>query len=298
MREESIMKNITNSKFFSTLLFFLTVLVLAKLLWLVVSMLFLPKSGVDYTQKNRLKAFYYPIRLSNVKPRKAPVAIKSVAPPKATVKKVVIGNMNDYKLLAIYSSSDTLFVTIAKGAKTKVLGKGDSFNGFKLVSSVKDIAFFTKGGKDFERSLKIIKKAKTKKATPKSVNPKKVTNIAPNLVHKKGIIATDNGDRKVVSKGLLSSYTKDIDKVWKDIGIGEHKVNGVLTGFKVNFIKKNSDFEKLGLKRGDILTSINGQELDSYNAAFSFYKEMDSIENLTLSIKRNNQDMELEYEIQ
>ena len=111
-------------------------------------------------------------------------------------------------------------------------------------------------------------------------------------------MATDDGETKVVSKGLLSSYTKDIDKVWKDIGIGEHKVNGVLTGFKVNFIKRNSDFEKLGLKRGDILTSINGQELDSYNAAFSFYKEMDSIENLTLSIKRNNQNMELEYEIQ
>ena len=95
----------------------------------------------------------------------------------------------------------------------------------------------------------------------------------------------------------MSSYTKDIDKVWKDIGVGEHRVNGVLDGFKVNFVKRGSDFEKLGLKRGDILTAVNGQELNSYNAAFSFYKEMNNIENLTLSIKRNNQDMELEYEI-
>ena len=292
------MKNITNSKLFSTLLFFLTVLLIAKLVWLVVSVLFLPKSGVDYTQKDKLKAFYYPVRLSNVKPRKVTAPIKPTAIPKPTVKKVVVGNMNDYKLLGIYSSGDTLIVTIAKGAKTKVLGRGDSFNGFKLVSSLKDTAFFTKGGKDFERSLKIIKKAKSKKETHKTVAHKKIAKIAPSSLHKKGIISTGNGETKVVSRGLLSSYTKDIDKVWKDIGIGEHKVNGALTGFKVNFIKKNSDFEKLGLKRGDILTAINGQELDSYNAAFSFYKEMDSIENLTLSIKRNNQDMELEYEIQ
>jgi len=299
MIEENIMKNITNSKLFSTLLFFLTVLLIAKLVWVVISIFFLPKSGIDYTEKNKLKSFYYPVRLSNIKEHKvAPVVIKPTTRPKAPVKKVVPVTMNGYKLLAIYLAGDTLIVTVSKGAKTKVLGKGDVFNGFKLVSSLKDIAFFTKGGKQFELPLKNIKKAKTKKIARRKVAPKRVKNIAPPSVHKKGIVAAANGETKVVSKGLLSSYTKDIDKVWKDIGIGEYKVNGVLTGFKVNFIKKNSDFEKLGLKRGDILTSINGQELDSYNAAFSFYKEMDSIENLTLSIKRNNQDMELEYEIQ
>ncbi len=297
------MKNITNSRLFSTLLFFLTVLFIAKLLWLIASIFVLPKSGVDYTEKNKLKSFYYPVRLSNVKQRKAPVVIKAPVKPKPTPKKVIVENMKGYKLLALYVSGDTLISTISKGAKTKVLGKGESFNGFKLISSRANTALFNKGGKDFTLELKNIKKAKAKKTTSKKVKHKKVKHKrvahAPSKsLLKKGIVSSANGETKVVSKGLLSSYTKDIDKVWKDIGIGEHKVNGVLTGFKVNFIKKNSDFEKLGLKRGDILTSINGQELDSYNAAFSFYKEMDSIENLTLSIKRNNQDMELEYEIQ
>ena len=101
-----------------------------------------------------------------------------------------------------------------------------------------------------------------------------------------------------MKRGLLSSYTKDVEKIWKDIGISEYKVNGKLGGFKVNFVKRDSDFEKLGLKRGDILKSVNGQELNSYNAAFSFYKEIETVENLTLSIKRDNKDMELEYEIQ
>ena len=293
MIEESIMKNITNSKFFSTLLFFLTVLVVAKLIWLVLSLLFLPKSGVDYSQTDKLKPFYYPVRLSNSK-KNRPV----IAPPiiKSTVvaSKKVVENIDGYKLVAlIYSIDDLLVATISKGTKTKVLIKGESFNGFILKSAGEGYVLLTKGGKDFTLSLRNKKSKKSKKEIPKK-NPK----IVSNAIKKRGIVATSDGETKVVSKGLLSSYTKDIDKVWKDIGIGEHKVNGVLTGFKVNFIKKNSDFEKLGLKRGDILTSINGQELDSYNAAFSFYKEMDSIENLTLSIKRNNQDMELEYEIQ
>ncbi len=292
MKKGITMKNITNSKLFSTLLLFLTVLVLAKLIWMVFSMLFLPKSGVEYSEQSKLKAFYYPIRLSNIKKSK-PVKVVPVATPKPVIKKaVVLESMKDYRLLALYNTNDALVVTVAKGAKTKVLGKGETFNGFKLKSSGRNHALFNKGGKNFKLFLKNVKSVKATRPPAKQV-PKK----ASSLVKKKGIMATDDG-AKVVSKGLLSSYTKDIDKVWKDIGIGEHKVNGVLTGFKVKFIKRNSDFEKLGLKRGDILTSINGQELDSYNAAFSFYKGMDSIENLTLSIKRNNQDMELEYEIQ
>ena len=302
------MKNITNSRLFSTLLFFLTVLFIAKLLWLIASIVILPKSGVDYTEKNKLKSLYYPVRLSNVKQRKAPVVMKKApVKPKPTPKKVVVENMNGYKLLGLYVSSDKLIATISKGGKTKVLGRGESFNGFKLISSGENsegnFVLFNKNGKEFTLPFKRFKKAKVKKAKVKKtahkrVKHKRVAHISPKQVHKKGIVATDDEERKVVSRGLLSSYTKDIDKVWKDIGIGEYKVNGVLTGFKVNFVKKNSDFEKLGLKRGDILKSINGQELDSYNAAFSFYKDIGSIENLTLGIKRDNQDMELEYEIQ
>jgi general secretion pathway protein C len=286
------MKNITNSKLFSTLLFFLTVLVIAKLIWLVLSIQFLPKSGIEYSEKNKLKAFYYPVRLSNSKKYKPKVIVAPIDTKIIQPKKIVRG-MKDYKLLALYHTSELLVVTVAKGAKTKVLAQGELFNGFKLKSAGRDYALFNKDGKEFKLHLKNIKVKKAKKTAPK-----RVAKAVSRSVKKKGIIATDDGATKIVSKGLLSSYTKDIDKVWKDIGIGEHKVNGVLTGFKVNFIKRHSDFEKLGLKRGDILTAINGQELDSYNAAFSFYKEMDSIENLTLSIKRNNQEMELEYEIQ
>jgi general secretion pathway protein C len=286
------MKNITNSKLFSTLLFFLTVLVIAKLVWLIISIEFLPKSGVEYREKNKLKAFYYPVRLSNSKKNRPKVVVAPTATKRVKPKKIV-GNMKDYRLLALYNTRELLVVTVAKGATTKVLAQGEIFNGFKLKSAERDYALFDKNGKEFKLYLKNIKLKKAKKSAPK-----RVTKAVSHSVKQKGIVATDDGATKIVSKGLLSSYTKDIDKVWKDIGIGEHKVNGVLTGFKVNFIKRHSDFEKLGLKRGDILTAINGQELDSYNAAFSFYKEMDSIENLTLSIKRNNQEMELEYEIQ
>lgn len=99
------------------------------------------------------------------------------------------------------------------------------------------------------------------------------------------------------SKKILNSYSQNIEKTWKDIGIEEYRVNGQLKGFKINFIKKGSDFEELGLKKGDIIQSVNGVELTSYKSAYTFYGTMDNISELTLGIKRDNQDMELEYDI-
>lgn len=284
------MKNITNSRLFSNLLFILTIVVIAKVIWLIISLLFLPKSGIEYASTAKVKPLFYKVKLANSSPIK-------VAPVTTTNVKKSVGDMKGYKLLALYNSTDTLVVTVEKAKKTKVLAKGEDIDGFILKSAGTNYAIFTKGEKEFELKLEINKnQASMIKAVKKeNINP---TKQLSQDINEKGILENEDGEGKIVSKGLLSSYTKDIEKVWKDIGISEHKVNGKLDGFKVNFIKKGSDFEKLGLQKGDVLTSVNGQELNSYNAAFSFYKEMESIENLTLSIKRNNQEMELEYEIQ
>jgi len=283
------MKKNTSSAWISRIIFIVAIMVLVKMIWLAVSFLFLPKSGLEHVEKSSLKPLYYPIKLASSSPtiRQKP---KKVIKP---VKKV--GNMQGYTLLAIYNASDRLVVTISKSNKTKVLAKGEDINGFVLTSAGMDYAIFTKGGKEFELSLKG-SKGKSSSHSKASITPHKTVPNAKKEESK--IVEADDGTTKVVSKGLLTSYTKNVDKVWKDIGIGDYKVNGKLQGFKVNFIKRGSDFEKLGLRKGDILTAINGQELNSYNAAFGFFKEIDSIENLTLNIKRNNQEMELEYEIQ
>lgn len=274
------MKNFTDNRIFSTLLFFLIVALIAKTVWIVVSMLLLPSSGVEQTTVAKSKPLYYRIKLANKS--------KEIRPVTSIKKTPTIGTMRGINLLALYSATDTLIVTVEKVGKTKVLAKGEAIDGFILSSAGSSHALFKKGGKEFKLMLKGSKYKESKRVVPTVSVEEPRAGITPN----------DYGTGKVVSRDLLSSYTKDIDKVWRDIGIGEYKVDGKLQGFKINFVKKNSDFAKLDLRRGDILHSVNGQELTSYNAAFSFYKNMEAVENLTLGIKRDNQDMELEYEIQ
>jgi general secretion pathway protein C len=85
--------------------------------------------------------------------------------------------------------------------------------------------------------------------------------------------------------------------IYKNIGITEVKDGKNLKGFRLTFVRKNSDFEKLGVKRNDIIKSINGQAITSYNAAFGVYKNIQTAENITMVIERGNEEMELEYEI-
>jgi len=283
------MKNFSNSKLFSTLLFTLIIGVVAKIIWLGISILFLPKSGIEHIEVSKLKPLFYHVKLANI--TKAPPIKQSKTKDKP--KLPTISDMNGIKLLALYNASDALVVTVKKAKKTKVLSKGENIDGFVLNSAGPNYAIFIKNKKEF--TLPLIEKNKNKNSAIKIIKSSKSESQKEST--DENIVENEYGEGKIVSRNLLNSYTKDIKKVWKDIGIVEYKVNNKLQGFKIDFVKKGSDFEKLGLRRGDLLQAVNGQELNSYKSAYSFYGEIKSIENLTLSIKRNNQEMELEYEI-
>ena len=278
------MKQIINAKHFSTIIFFLSIAVIVKVLWLVLSLLFLPSSGEEYVTEGKGKALYYRAKLSN--------AAATIAPVANTVKKApVVNSMKGIKLLALYNASDALVVTVSKGSKTKVLGKDEEIDGFILKSAGPNFAMFSKAGKEFKLSL-----IKVKSSGGSSASSSKA--LVDNQEKSEGAGIVEEDGRKLIERDLLSSYTKDADKIWKDIGIGENKVNGKLNGFKINFVKKGSDFEKLGLKKGDLLMAINAEELNSYGAAIGFFKDIENIDNLTLTVERNGATKEIEYEIQ
>jgi len=279
------MKKIINSKYLSTIIFLLSIMVVVKLIWMAISLFFLPKVGEEYKEANRAKKLYYRVRLTNESNVIAPV--KAVTP---TAVKVTL-SMRNYKLLGLYNDTKKLVVTVEKGRKTTILEKGEKIDGFELTSAGNNFAMFTKNGKEFQLTLQNVKN--TKEVTP----PAPVSNhTAPRTSGGNEII--EQGGTKIISRNLLTSYTKDIDKIWKDIGIAQYKENGKLSGFKINYVKKGSDFEKLGLQRGDILKSINAEELNSLSAAMNFFKDINNIENLTLTVERNGKREDMEYEIQ
>ena len=285
-QKDGIMKQIINSKYLSLLIFLLSIVVAIKIIWMIISIVFLPKAGEEYQETNKAKKLYYRVKLTNESNIIAPVKNTPVRGTQTT-------SMKGYKLLGLYNSEKTLVVTVEKSRKTTILSKDEEINGFKLVSAASTYAIFTKGGKEFKLSLVNIKntqpQADSKNDGFSNQSLKSSSNVSE---------IVEEGGVKLISRDLLTSYTKDIDKIWKDIGIVQNRTNGKLDGFKINFVKRGSDFEKLGLKRGDILKAVNAEELNSLSSAMNFFKDINNIENLTLTVERDGRSEDMEYEIQ
>ena len=278
------MKQIINAKYLSTIIFLLSIVVAIKLLWIVASLFFLPNIGVEYQKSNKAKKLYYRVRLTNESKVIAP--IKNIKP-----KINQVPSMRGYKLLGLYNSKKTIVVTVEKGKKTTILSKGEKVDKFELMSAGKNFAIFKKNTEEFKLTLESSKNSKSKHTSRQSTRqaPKVQKDSTNTIVEEDGI--------KRIPKTLLTTYTKDMDKIWKDIGLSQYKKNGKADGFKVNFVKKGSDIAKLGLKRGDILKAINAEPLN-LSSAMGFFNNINDLENLTLTVLRNGKSEDLEYEIQ
>ena len=278
------MKHLFKPQVVTLLWTLLILLLLIKLFWFLLEVLWLPASGLDQLEERGGKALYYRAKLSpNEAP--APMIRKKTVP-------VLTGSIKDITLLAIYNASDITVVTVEYKRKTKVLARGDEINGFALEGAGNNYATFSKNGKMYQVTLRTVSKGNG------SIQPSRPSSSAPSPRKRKveGEVV-DAGDHKIIDKSLLEHYTQNMDDIYKNIGIKEIKKGNGLKGFSISFIRKGSPFAKLGLKRGDVIQSINGQKIDSDKAAFEMYKNMKDIENLSLVIKRGKEEMELEYEI-
>ncbi|MBE9515871.1 MAG: PDZ domain-containing protein [Proteobacteria bacterium] len=69
-------------------------------------------------------------------------------------------------------------------------------------------------------------------------------------------------------------------------------------GFLVKRMKKGSLYEKLGLKRGDIIKGANGQPINNIQDAMQQYQQMGSLGQIELEIKRGGQSQMLQFHLE
>ncbi len=90
----------------------------------------------------------------------------------------------------------------------------------------------------------------------------------------------------------IDYYQKNQDKIWQEISI--YKIDG---NYQIQRIKKGSKMEKLGLKSGDIIKSVNGKEVKKDSDAIKLYQEVNKQEFVTLTILRDGEMFDIEYNI-
>lgn len=105
-------------------------------------------------------------------------------------------------------------------------------------------------------------------------------------------------NRYQVSADFVENQLANIETLATQVRVVPHKgTDGQVDGYRLSAIRKNSVFDKLGIKNGDIISAVNGQSLTSTESALSSYQSLKNERAFSFELTRRNQKQTLEYEV-
>lgn len=100
----------------------------------------------------------------------------------------------------------------------------------------------------------------------------------------------------------VNKLSSDLKNLRKQVRVRPHFYKGKMDGFRVTGIKKESVFyEKLGLRNGDIVAGVNGEEIKFVKDITNFYNRFNQLEGnvaTDIDIKRNGLAGKIRYSIE
>ncbi|HID66472.1 MAG TPA: type II secretion system protein GspC [Aquificaceae bacterium] len=183
-----------------------------------------------------------------------------------------------FKIKGLILSDSLEGVILLDGNKYVFLEKGKDYKGYTLSRVKKDRAVFRKGGREFEIPFE----------------PEKM---------KEGKISTrrtyDFPQREiVVSKREIERITKDPAKMFTQIRLVPYVRGGKTEGFIFEWVKPGSIFHRMGIRRGDILVSINNMTITSGEDAFRILQMIRNEPNLKVVLIRRGKREEINVRIE
>lgn len=100
-------------------------------------------------------------------------------------------------------------------------------------------------------------------------------------------------DRAEVDKAL-----GNLNQILTQARCTPHTENGRPAGYRCFQIVPGSIYDQIGMKNGDIICGINGEEISDMSKALKLFEELKSANRVELCIKRNRQTMNMVYDIQ
>lgn len=104
--------------------------------------------------------------------------------------------------------------------------------------------------------------------------------------------------RVSLRRNMINEAMQDVSKLMTEIKITPHMgEDGQPEGLAVSNIKPNSIFRRMGLRNGDVLKSVDGQNIQSVDDALRLYENLKSTDSVSVMIQRRGRDRTIEYNI-
>lgn len=112
-----------------------------------------------------------------------------------------------------------------------------------------------------------------------------------------GVVDNGNGNYTIAGSEIDKALG-DMNEVATQARIVPSFQNGKANGFKLFSIKPNSIYQKIGLQNGDVISKINGYEMNSPDKALEIYAKLKDSQSIQIDLKRRGKDMNMNYTVQ
>ncbi len=108
---------------------------------------------------------------------------------------------------------------------------------------------------------------------------------------------TSSRQNITLNRSQIEDAVKDVNNLMKQVNIQPHFKNGKPDGLRLTRVQRNSIFNRMGLKRGDIITGVDGEIIESVDDALALYNKLKNASDLKLEIKRRGVPKTMIYRI-
>lgn len=103
--------------------------------------------------------------------------------------------------------------------------------------------------------------------------------------------------RVSMRRSMINDAINDVTKLMTQVKIQPHMENGQPEGLAISNIKPNSIFRRMGLRNGDILKKVEGQDIRTVDDALRLYDSMKSADSVSVEVERRGSLRTIDYSI-
>jgi type II secretion system protein C len=209
----------------------------------------------------------------------------------------------------IYGGTPFNGIVMIENSQTRVVNSfmvGDQMSPeAKLLEIQRDLILIdNQGRKEFAplEEVELRRSTRTGGGKKKSNSPETLSGSGYALEAPPENFKEEGFERKGANIEMTSEYknrllTADFANVLQDAKASPNMVDGVLRGWRMDRIRKNSFYEKSGMQNGDIVEEINGVALSDAGQSVKLLQSFRNESEIDIKINRNGQKMLLNLKV-
>ena len=197
--------------------------------------------------------------------------------------------LKDFRLLGTIVTSDGTSLAIilnTRSKKQELKSVGDRLNGARITDIVRNNVIVNNGEQDAALSIDY----KVRARLEESSSQKPTSSVEAKEEQKQKAVTLD--------RERIQDALSDLDATLEQSSISPYLEDGVSVGIQVDNIQKDSFLRTLQLQDKDILMHTANLELNTPQGILDLIQELQGSDAVMLSIRRDGQDMILQYQLE